>query len=387
MNAACAARVVGVGALTCAGSGVDAFWQACAAARPGLARHTLDGIDDARFCGFARRHSAVEALTTALEDAVATAELTLARWSAPRVALFAGSSLGGMATYEALHRRWWAADASVAPASSHPVARYDGPAHVAGAAVLDSLGRSVGTWTVNTACSSAANALGMARNWLVRRRIDVAIVAGYDVISPFVYAGFACLNAMDLEPSSPFSLSRAGLNLGEAAVAFVLVRADVASPGGVGLIGYGSSCDAHHLTRPDLSGSGLARAVRSALVDGGVGPDHVSMVSAHGTGTLFNDQMESAALSTVFSRCPPVHCAKPVVGHTLGAAGAIDALLCIEALRRHVLPPTYRRMPADPTLTIQPSSAALGLPPGAVALSTSSGFGGSNAALLFAELA
>ena len=95
----------------------------------------------------------------------------------------------------------------------------------------------------------------------------------------------------------------------------------------VDLIGYGSSCDAHHLTRPDMSGAGLARAMNAALADAGTKPQNVGLLSAHGTGTPFNDAMEAAAFATVFGEThPPMHCAKPVTGHTLGAAGAIDAM-------------------------------------------------------------
>lgn len=381
-----AAKIVGLGAVTCAGRGVATFWEACSAARPGLSARALpDGLDDARYCAFAEPRTARQSLETAISEAVTSGGAALAPFARPRVALFAGSSLGGMAGYEALHRVWWRG--TKRDPLPHQSARYEGPAQEVGAALLERLGRSVGTWSINTACSSAANALGMARNWLIRRRIDVAVVAGYDVISPFVYAGFASLNAIDREPTTPFSQGRAGLNLGEAAVAFVLTRADDVEGPGVGVTGFGSSCDAHHLTRPDLSGAGLVRAVRSALADAGVAAHAIQMVSAHGTGTSFNDQMESAALGEIFGECPPLHCAKPVVGHTLGAAGAVDALLCVEALRHRLVPATFRRLPPDPALPIQPTMASVSLPKGAIALSTSSGFGGSNAALVFAELA
>jgi 3-oxoacyl-(acyl-carrier-protein) synthase len=227
----------------------------------------------------------------------------------------------------------------------------------------------------------------VARTWLDRRRCDAALVAGIDVISPFVHAGFAALGAVDPEPTAPFCATRRGLNLGEAAVAFVLVRADAFPDADVvDVVGYGSSCDAHHLTRPDLTGAGLARAMSAALADADLAPTDVDVVSAHATGTTFNDTMEDGAFRRVFgAHRPLVHCAKPVTGHTLGAAGAIDALAMALALERGRLPPTYRRGELDPALAFAPAQDETALARDAVVLSASSGFGGSNAVLVLAR--
>ena len=129
--------------------------------------------------------------------------------------------------------------------------------------------------------------------------------------------------------------------------------------------------DAHHQTRPDLSGGGLARAIRAALDDAGLAPGDVGAISAHGTGTPYNDRMEAAAFAGVFGErdCPPFHCAKPVTGHTLGAAGAIDAVVSMEMLRRRVVPPSYAPSEDDPDLPVTPTRSAVKLPAHAVALS------------------
>jgi 3-oxoacyl-(acyl-carrier-protein) synthase len=250
---------------------------------------------------------------------------------------------------------------------------YAGPiAQVAGGAAV----------AINTACSSAAQALGLAALWLARGRIDAAVVIGYDILSPFALAGFAALGALDSAPSRPFAVDRRGLNLGEAVVGFALV-ADEPASAVPHLIGYGSSCDAFHLTRPDPSGGGLGRAIRSALRSAHVAPTQIAFVSAHATGTPFNDAMEVAAFTDVFGENRPrLHAAKPVLGHTLGAAGGIDALMVCEALKRGRVPPTYAPSPRDPACPVDLAGGPL--PPDAVALSTSSGFGGSNAALVFA---
>ncbi len=393
------ARIAGCGVLSGAGRGTERLWRALRAAEPGQLAHELGDPElAARYVAIpAERDASHDDLAThwlelACRDALAEAAPVLDRMGrGARLAVLAGSSLGGMTLLERAQRRAWDPGGRRGPgleAPDLPLWRglYDGPA----AAVGGRLDAAVGAWTINTACSSAANALGLARRWLERDRIDVAVVAGVDVVSPFVYAGFQALNAIDPAPSAPFAQERRGLNLGEAAVALVVVRAaDAGTAGGdVDVLGYGSSCDAHHLTRPDPSGAGLARAVRAALADAGIGPADVSAVSAHATGTPFNDAMEDAAFRAVLGdRRPPVHCAKPVCGHTLGAAGAIDAVAMVLALSAGVLPRTFRRGRPDPALAFQPLAAEAPLAPDARILSTSSGFGGSNAALVLARRA
>ena len=192
---------------------------------------------------------------------------------------------------------------------------------------------------------------------------------------------------MDKERTRPFASGRAGLNLGDAAVAFVLTRSsdapDMANP--VDIVGYGSSCDAHHLTRPDLSGKGLQRAIDAALRDGDVAPSDISFISAHGTGTPYNDKMEAAAFDLVFSKesCPPIHTAKGVFGHTLGAAGSLDALAVYLTLKNGRLPASQMGGDPDPELAVHPFEDETPIDMPGISLSTSSGFGGSNAALLF----
>lgn len=379
--------IVGRAALTGAGRGIERFWAALRAARPLQETHDLCDarIHDARYVRVREPRMpdgdlASAWLRLACDDALADAGAAIASFDRSRMALFAGSSLGGMTLFEAAHRRDAAAGPGL-PVDEVPGFRalYDGPSRRAAEVAAS------GAWTVNTACSSAANALGLARRWLVRGRIDVALVAGFDVISAFAYSGFRCLGAMDPEPTTPFGAERRGLNLGDAALAFVLVRsADATS--GTHIVGFGSSCDAHHLTRPDLGGKGLARAVRAALNDAGVEATQIDLISAHGTGTPYNDTMEAAAFADVFGAAPPtVHCAKPVFGHTLGASGAVDALAVSLMLEHGVVPPTHLRGAEDPELAIHPTRSEASLGVGALAISTSSGFGGSNAVLVMTE--
>ena len=382
--------IAGTGVISGAGRGLQAFWDAMAAAKPGQSARSFGDtrLEPARYVSIPEEHrelsegeSAATWSNLAINDALENAEPRIAQLPSKRVALFVGSSLGGMSIFEKAHRRWTGVDAGPGLPINHPhpwQAFYDGPTHQLGS----QLKPSHGSWTVNTACSSATNALGYARLWLLRNRIDIAIVVGLDAVSPFVYSGFHSLRAVDSKPTQPFGEQRRGLNLGEAAAAFVLIRGGENTQDCSQVVGFGSSCDTHHLTRPDPSGGGLARAINHALTDARSTAGDIAAISAHGTGTPLNDPMEAAAFSQVFeTRVPPIHCSKPVSGHTLGAAGAIDALVLQLALEKGELPPSYCPSP-DSSLPCHPSNVRAPLVQGSLGLSTSSGFGGSNAAII-----
>jgi len=378
------ARIVSYACRTSAGDDIDALWRAICAGRSSLAHHELDDtrFEHPRFNAISLRQDPAQVLLRVCRESLRKAQAATSSLKSRRTMLFAGSSLGGMQHLERQHRGWWLQSKGESPDDeTFAQGCYAGPTTSTG----DALG--VSSVTLNTACSSAANAMGLARLWLCKKRIDIAIVAGYDFISSFVYAGFDCLGAIDSEVSRPFCNDRAGLNLGEAALACVLIRSTDASEGKdqVDVVGFGSTCDAHHITRPDPDGRGLARAIGAALDDaGGKAPD-VDALSAHGTGTYFNDAMEAAAFRSVFGEgdaIPPVHCAKSVTGHTLGAAGLVDAFVVAAALRHQTWPASLMGAP-DPKLGAAPSKESSVLCTDALVLSTSSGFGGSNAALLF----
>ena len=382
--------IAGTGVISGAGRGPQAFWDAMAAAKPGQSSRSFGDtrLEPARYVSIPEAHrklsqgeSAASWGNLAINDALENAGPRISQLPSARVAFFVGSSLGGMSIFEKAHRRWTGVDAGPGLPVDHPQpwqAFYDGPTHQLGC----QLQPSHGSWTINTACSSATNALGYARLWLLRDRIDIAIVVGLDAVSPFVYSGFHSLRAVDSDPTQPFSEQRRGLNLGEAAAAFILIRGGENTQDCTHLVGFGSSCDAHHLTRPDPSGGGLARAIRHAIKDAHSTPGDIAAISAHGTGTPLNDPMEAAAFSQVFETgIPPIHCSKPVSGHTLGAAGAIDALVLQLALEKGELPPSYCPAP-DYSLPCHPSTVKSPLLQGSLGLSTSSGFGGSNAAVI-----
>ena len=245
--------------------------------------------------------------------------------------------------------------------------------------------------TVSVACASGAAAVGLAAEWIREGRATWVLAGGADAISPFAFSGFDALRALSLSVARPFDVARDGLTLGEGAGFLLLEEEDQAQRRGAAILarisGYGSGSDAHHMTRPDPEGSGLRRAVETALVQAGRAASDVGFVSAHGTGTTFNDAMEEAALAHVLgakARLVPVNGIKGAIGHTLGAAGALEAILSALVLVRQRVPPTAGHALSRPDSPLWVVSGAPLSPekPITVALSTSSAFGGTNAALI-----
>lgn len=376
--------ITGCGVVSPFGAGVAAFWENLLAGRSAVAPirgfaaddlapnvaaevHGVGDGDPDRAGAFAL-HAADEALADARLDRPAAG----ARWG---VAL--GTTLGGMHLYEL----WDAGRAEALP----------GLAAVPYYAPAVRLARRAGcrgpVATAQLACASGTQAIAWAARWVRDGRADVVLAGGTDLLCRFVVAGFNCLRAT-AETARPFDRRRQGLVLGEgAAVLVVESRAHAAARGAEPLAvlrGAGAAADAVHMTAPDREGGGAARAIGAALRDGGVAPAAVGLVSAHGTGTVYNDAMEAAALGRVFAgHRVPVNSIKGAVGHTLGAAGALEAVMCVQALRTGRIPPTAGLEEPDP------ACAGIDLVAGvartgaiAVAVSTSSGFAGANAALV-----
>lgn len=186
------------------------------------------------------------------------------------------------------------------------------------------LGAGGPAYTVSTACSSSAKALVSARSLLRLGICDAVIAGGVDSLCPLTARGFTALEAIAPERSNPFSRNRRGLNLGEAASLFLLTR----KPGGIQLRGVGEACDHYHMSAPDPEGLGAERAMRSAMQDARAEAGEVQYVNLHGTGTPLNDAMESRAVARVLGVDVPCSSTKPLTGHTLGAAGALEIAFC-----------------------------------------------------------
>jgi 3-oxoacyl-[acyl-carrier-protein] synthase II len=252
------------------------------------------------------------------------------------------------------------------------------------------------TCTIQTACTSSAQAIGEAYRAIRRGTMDRAICGGAEcIVSPNQMIMFCLLGVLSTrndEPeraSRPFTASRDGFVLGEGSGVLVLERMDLALERGAPILcelaGYGTSCDAYRLTDEDPEGRGAVLAMQRALESAGLGPADITYINAHGTSTRMNDRVETKAIKTVFGKRTsqiPVSSTKSMLGHTVSAAGAIEAISCILALRDQILPPTINYEDPDPECDLdyipnvaRPSRVD-------VALSNSFGFGGHNDCLI-----
>ena len=236
-------------------------------------------------------------------------------------------------------------------------------------------------WSVSTACSSSAKVFASARRLLDNGICDAVIVGGADAHTRTVVEGFHALEALSSKRTRPLCADRDGINLGEGAALFIM-RRDQGSGirDQVRLLGVGESSDAHHLTAPDPEGKGAEASMRAALADAGL--KTVDYINLHGTGTTYNDSMECAAVRRVFGDAVPCSSTKPLTGHCLGAAGAIEAALCWIALRRGKGLPPHCAGPVDGALAPFPVPQVGDARPLRAVLSNSFAFGGSNATII-----
>jgi 3-oxoacyl-[acyl-carrier-protein] synthase-1/3-oxoacyl-[acyl-carrier-protein] synthase II len=288
-------------------------------------------------------------------------------WRSQRVGVVIGTSSGGLS---ALERAVWVDSA------------YFAPLGVVQGALQRAPDRLVSLYA---ACASSTLAIGLGLRWLELDYFDYVIAGGYDAESDWVSAGFDSLKATSTLAPRPFRAERAGMALGEGVALLALARRGSQALGFVR--GFSSSCDAVHITAPDRTGQSLARAATTALREAGIGPEAVDFVSVHGTGTSFNDAAEAEALKLIFgARAEHValHAAKPAVGHTLGAAGALEALFALSALARGVLPASAS--PGTPMPNLPARLLEQNLPASVEhCLKLSTAFGGANAALVLSK--
>jgi 3-oxoacyl-[acyl-carrier-protein] synthase II len=310
-------------------------------------------------------------LLVAADDLLAHAAIDADR---ARVAVVVGTALGGVEE----------GDGALVERGPRGAAAglYDSPAH----ALAARLGARGPVLTVSTACASGATALGVGADLLTSGVADAVVAGGYDVLCRFVMRGFDALRSLTRERVRPFDRRRSGLLLGEAAALVLMTREADAPRARLGrLLGHASSSDGSHIAAPDPDGRGLEHAVRGAIQAAGVKPADIEFVSAHGTGTPLNDPIETAVLRrTLGTRAEhvPVNSIKGALGHTMGAAATLEAIMCLLAARDGVVPGTFGFDEPDPACALGGlSSGARALRPH-VSLSTSLGFGGCNAALV-----
>lgn len=299
-----------------------------------------------------------------------------------RAGVIVGTVLGGTVSGER-YLRMKSADDEVAKV----LKRY--PLRTIAAFLAKEAGFSGPVLTVSTACASGSDAIGIGYRKITSGFADLIVAGGVDAIGELSFSGFCALKVLTPDKVRPFSRNRTGLALGEGAAFLVLERESTAVQRGAVVLGciagYASRSDAVHLTAPHRDGRGLAAAAIAALRDGRCRPEEIEYVNAHGTGTLYNDWMETKAIKTALgdhARAVPISSVKAALGHPFGAAGAMEAAVCLLAIRDGIVPPTANYEEPDPEcdLDFVPNFARSVTV--RTALSVSAGFGGQNAALL-----
>lgn len=401
--------ITGMGAVSPAGVGIDALWNAlmersCCIApiqrfdteeyqvhNAGEVRdfdateHGLSKKEARRFERF------VQYAIVASDEALAMSGMNMEEEDATRVAVIFGSGIGGI---DELQKGFHDLE-NKGPKRVSPLFVPTMISNIAAGNLAIRYGMKGECLDIVTACATGAHSIGTAVRDIRHGYIDAALAGGAEeAISPICIAGFSNLGALTKEEdptkaSLPFDVRRGGFVAGEGAGAVVLESFEHAIARGATILaevtGFGSTGDAYHMTAPDPSAEGITRAMRMALEEGGFEPSDLGHLNAHGTGTAANDSTESAALLALCGeeagKKVPVTSVKGCIGHTLGAAGAIEAIVCALSVSRDVVPPTAGFEQADPECPVNVVTQPMEGYEQKVALTTSLGFGGHNAAL------
>jgi len=398
------AVVTGVGAVTPLGVGRRALIERWVAGECGIADGVGRCIEFEPTDHLTRKEARRQDRFTQLAVVAAEEALEVAGWDArppyapERVGCVIGTGIGGLGSLERQH----GVLLEKGPRAVSPLAVPQLMGNAAAAAVAMRRGIHGQSFGVMSACAAGAHAIGQAVRMIEAGEADAVVSGGSEAtLTPIATAAFAAMGATSQTGvSRPFDARRDGFVMGEGAGVLVLEEAEAASRRGAEplaeVVGYAASSDAHHLTAPEPSGRDAARAILLALDDAGLGAADVDYVNAHGTSTPLNDASETEALKLALgerARELPVSSTKSAVGHLLGAAGAVEAIATVEALRRDLAPPTVGWSERDPELDLDyvPSEAralerrsnGAGTKP-LVAISNSFGFGGHNAVLCVA---
>ncbi len=323
-----------------------------------------------------RLHRAAAMMITALEEMLAQD-----RQFTPELAVI-GTTSGGMSFGENYYRALQRHDAT--RRAPEWIANYPPQKPVADA--FEAFDISAPAQIIANACASGTNAIGHAFDCIRSGRYRRVLTGGYDAISELVFVGFDSLQASTPDKCRPFDRQRTGMVLGEGAAVFALENFDSARARGANIlgeiIGYGISTDNHHLTQPDPSGVGPRHAMKRALRSARIAPEQIDYVNAHGTATVFNDAAEGKAIAELLGKSVPVSSTKSMMGHSLGAAGAIEAVFCLLALQKQILPPNINFRSADDDVDLNIVANESRPAKIDIVLSNSFGFGGTNASIV-----
>ena len=350
----------------CAGESSEALFEAICTQKSGIKTFSEFIQNKQIALGKIEKSFSIEALLE-LTCKKVLAQSTLENFES--TLLVVGSSVGGMQTTEGIFLR------------DHHYKNIDPKLHAidAIAHILSQHFTFSDDISFSTACTSSANALGYGYEMIAKGVYENVLVVGFDTLSLTTIRGFDALGVLSSHPCQPFDVSRDGMNVAEGIA--VLLLQNKPSKGCIELLGVGYSSDAHHMAHPSPDGSGALCAMQKALNCAHVQPFEVGYINAHGTGTIANDASEANAIEALFGSDVPVSSTKSITGHTLGAAGALEAIICVMALQKQILPPNTNLVePENKTLSFTHVAKA---DPFRYALSNSLAFGGNNTALLF----
>ncbi|MBI2836629.1 MAG: beta-ketoacyl-ACP synthase II [Chloroflexi bacterium] len=404
--------VSGIGALTPLGLNMPSTWDGLVAGRSGIDYITLCDREklEVKFAGEvkefdplnyidrkeARRMDRFAQLSVAASrEALATSGLQISHENEHNIAVIVGSGIGGLTTlFEQIKVLLEKGPDRVSPFLA-PMMISD----MAAAQVSISLGIKGPNLCTTSACSSSSDAIGVACEMIRRGDCEAAIAGGSEsIINPIGITAFSALKAVSTRndapqlASRPFDAGRDGFVISEGACLLVLESLDHAQKRGANIlaeiVSYGATADAYHITQPDGNGEGAARAMRLAISRAGVSPADIDYINAHGTSTPLNDKTETLAIKTVFgehSHRVPISSTKSMTGHLIGAAGALEAAICIMTIRNGIIPPTINLTDPDPECDLDYVPNIARRANVDITLSNSFGFGGHNSALIFSK--
>lgn len=401
--------ITGMGVLSPIGCSSETFWQSLVEGKSGIdVIKNFDATDfSTRIAGELKDYDPLEHFSTkkarnlakfvqyasvATKEAVANAKLDLSSVDLDRVAILVGSGIGSIRTAEEEYQKYL--DKGPRRISPHFIPKII-INEAAGQVSIDTGARGFAS-CVTTACSTATNAIGDAFRFIQYGDADVIIAGGTESATTILgVGGFSALKALSQrndEPqkaSRPFDLNRDGFVMAEGAGIVILESLEHAKKRGAPILGemagYGRTSDAFHITAPESSGTGAAKAMALAIKDAGLTIEDISYINAHGTSTRLNDKVETLAIKTVFkdhAKNVPISSTKSMTGHLLGAAGGIEFAACIHAIQNNIVPPTINYETPDPECDLDYVPNKARKCEVNVAMSNSLGFGGHNASII-----
>ncbi len=402
--------ITGIGAVTPLGNDVRTLWTSIKNGQSGIGRITKFDVSafPCRIAGEVKNFDPLQCMTAkdaqktdpyiqyALASALMAmqdARISIGSRSAHRIGVLVGSGRGGVTTAEKNMR----ALSNGGPRMVSPFYAPMSLVNMASGYVSMKIGAKGPCFSISTACAAGTHALGEAMKIIQRGDADMMLAGGAEApITPLILAGFCqarALSRRNSDPagaSRPFERDRDGFVLAEGAGVLLLENLEHAVKRGAKihaeLAGYGLTADAYHYTKPDPSGDGPARAMQLALSDAAVAPEEVDYINAHGTSTKPNDRIETIAIKKVFdahARWLAVSSSKSMLGHMLGAGGAVEAIISILAISEGIIPPTINFHHTDPECDLDYVPNTMRVQDIKTALSNSLGFGGTNASLIF----